>query len=110
MARKQLIEIAHGKSGDKGDIANAGIIAYDTKHYPILIEQVTAARVREHLGEWITGTVTRHELPKLAALNFVITGALGGGGTRSLRVDSLGKNMANVLLMMEVDVPEGDAP
>jgi hypothetical protein len=108
MPRKRLVEIAHGKGGDKGDTANAGIIAYEAKHYPILVTQLTEARVREHLGDWMAGAVTRYELPKLSALNFVMTKALGGGGTRSLRVDSLGKNMSNLLLMMEVDVPEGD--
>jgi hypothetical protein len=109
MGRRRLVEIAHGKGGDKGDTANAGIIAYEAKHYPVLIEQLTAVRVRQHLGDWIAGTVTRYELPKLSALNFVMTRALGGGGTRSLRVDSLGKNMANLILMIEVDVPDGDA-
>jgi hypothetical protein len=106
MVQKRLVEIAHGKSGDKGNTANAALIAYDPRHYSILVEQVTAGRVRAHLGDWITGTVTRYELPKLNAVNFVITGALGGGSTRSLRVDSLAKNMANVLMRIEVDVPE----
>lgn len=104
--RRRLVEIAHGKSGDKGNTANAALIAYDPRHYRILIEQVTAERVRAYLGDWITGDVTRYELPKLSAVNFVITGALGGGGTRSLRVDSLGKNMAAILMRIEVDVPE----
>lgn len=107
--RRRLVEIVHGKSGDKGNTANAGLIAYDPAYYPILLEQVTAERVRAYLGPWITGEVTRYELPKLSAVNFVITGALGGGGTRSLRVDSLAKDMAAILMRMEVDVPE-DSP
>jgi hypothetical protein len=106
MARRRLVEIVHGKSGDKGNTVNAGLIALDPKHYPVLVEQVTAERVREYLGSWITGDVTRYELPKLYALNFVITGALGGGSTRSLRVDSLGKDMAAILMRIEVDVPD----
>jgi hypothetical protein len=108
--RRRLVEIVHGKSGDKGNTANAALIAYDPAHYSILLEQVTAQRVREYLGTWITGDVTRYEFPKLGALNFVITGALGGGGTRSLRVDSLAKDMSAILMRMEVDVPEDDAP
>ena len=109
MTRRRLVDIVHGKSGDKGNTANAGLIALDPRHYPILLEQVTAERVRAYLGDWITGDVTRYELPKLHALNFVITGALGGGSTRSLRVDSLGKNVAAILMRMEVDVPDEDA-
>ena len=108
MARRRLVEIVHGKSGDKGNTANAGLIALDPRHYRILVEQVTAERVRAYLGSWITGDVTRYELPKLHAVNFVITGALGGGSTRSLRVDSLGKNVAAILMRMEVEVPEED--
>lgn len=106
MARRRLVEIVHGKSGDKGNVANAGLIALDPRYYPILVEQVTAERVRSYLGDWITGDVTRYELPKLHALNFVITGALGGGSTRSLRVDSLGKNVAAILMRIEVEIPE----
>jgi hypothetical protein len=109
MARRRLVEIVHGKSGDKGNTANAALIALEPRHYPLLVEQVTAERVRAYLGDWITGEVTRYELPKLHALNFVITGALGGGSTRSLRVDSLGKDMAAILMRMEVDVPDGSA-
>ena len=106
MPKIRLVKIAHGKSGDKGNTANAAVIAYDSKHYPLLLRHVTAERVKEYFGSWVKGEVTRYELPKLHALNFVLAGALGGGSTRSLRVDSLAKNCAAILLRMEIEVTE----
>jgi hypothetical protein len=101
-----LSEIAHGRSGDKGDTSNIGIIAYDERHYPILVREVTPERVKAHFGEMVKGEVERYELPNLGALNFLLHEALGGGGTLSLRIDAQGKTMSAALLRMEVEVDE----
>jgi hypothetical protein len=101
-----LHEIAHGRSGDKGDTCNCAIIARDPKYYAIIAEQVTAARVKEHFGEFCNGEVLRFELPKLHAFNFVLKNALGGGATVSLRLDPLGKTYAAALLRMKIKLPE----
>jgi hypothetical protein len=101
-----LSRIAHGRSGDKGDTANVGVIAYEERHYPILVREVTAERVKAHFGEYIRGDVERYELPNLGALNFLLNGALGGGGTLSLRIDAQGKTYSAGLLRMEIDVDE----
>lgn len=104
--RIPLSNIAHGRSGDKGDTSNIGIIAYDERHFPILVREVTPDRVKEHFGSLIEGHVERFELPNLGALNFLCFGALGGGGTLSLRIDAQGKTMAAGLLGMEIEVDE----
>lgn len=101
-----LLRIAHARSGDKGDTANIGLMVYDQRHYPILLREVTAERVKSHLGELIQGEVERYELPNLAAVNFVLRRALGGGGTVSLRVDAQGKTLGAALLRMEIEVGE----
>jgi hypothetical protein len=101
-----LSEIAHGRSGDKGDTSNIGIIAYDERHYPILVREVTPERVKAHFGEMVKGGVERYELPNLGALNFLLHEALGGGGTLSLRIDAQGKTMSAALLRMEVEVDD----
>ena len=106
MRKVKLLEIAHARSGDKGDISNVGLIAFDEKGYDILREKVTAARVKDHFGDLVKGEVNRYELPNILALNFVMHGALGGGGARSLRIDSLGKTMAGALLRMEIDLDD----
>ncbi|MBM3784071.1 MAG: hypothetical protein FJW30_06900 [Acidobacteria bacterium] len=98
-----LSRIAHGRSGDKGDMANIGIIAYEERHYPILLREVTPERVKQHFGDRIRGSVVRHELPNLGALNFLCHEALGGGGTLSMRIDAQGKTYAAGLLGMEID-------
>jgi hypothetical protein len=106
MARKiQLREIAHARSGDKGDTSNVGIIAYKAEDYPILVEQVTAARVKEHFGRICLGDVERFEIPNLLALNFLLHHSLDGGGTLSLKTDAQGKTYSSALLRMEIDVP-----
>jgi hypothetical protein len=99
-----LTRIAHSRSGDKGDTANIGLIAYDERHYPILVREVTPARVKAHFGEFVKGEVERFELQNLGALNFLLHEALGGGGTLSLRVDAQGKTFGAALLRMEIDV------
>ena len=106
--RIPLSQIAHGRSGDKGDTSNIGIIAYDAKHYPILIREVTPERVRTHFGDFVRGDVTVFELPNLGAVNVLMQGALGGGGTLSLRTDAQGKTLSSALLRMQVDVNEGE--
>lgn len=103
-----LGRIAHGRSGDKGDTANIGVIALDEKHYPILAREVTAPRVKAHFGELVQGTVERFELPNLGALNFLLHEALGGGGTLSLRADAQGKTLGAALLAMEIEVNDGE--
>ena len=103
-----LSYIAHGRSGDKGDTANIGIIALEPRYYPILLREVTSERVKSYFGERVRGDVVRYELPNLGALNFLLHGALGGGGTLSLRVDAQGKTFASALLGMQVDLSEDD--
>jgi hypothetical protein len=100
----RLLELAHARSGDKGDIANIGLIALKAKDYPLLVRQVTAARVARHFRGLISGNVERYELPNLHALNFLLHGALDGGGTISLKTDAQGKVLSTALLRMEVEV------
>ena len=104
MRKVKLAEIAHARSGDKGDISNVGLIAFDQKGYDIIKDKVTADRVKEHFGDLVKGNVIRYELPNILAFNFVMYGALGGGGAHSLHIDALGKTMAGALLRMEVDL------
>jgi hypothetical protein len=99
----RVADLAHGRSGDKGDTCNVGLVAYDDEGFDLLRREVTAERVREHFGDLVRGTVTRYELPNIRALNFVLTGALDGGGTMSLRSDHLGKVMYAWLLRMELE-------
>ena len=103
MARIQLRQIAHARSGDKGDAANIGLIALKPEHYPVLVAQVTVERVKEHFHELCKGKVERFELPNLHALNFVLHQALDGGGTVSLRTDAQGKTFSAALLRMEIE-------
>ena len=100
----KLREIAHSRTGDKGNISNISVIAYDAANYPLLVEHVTAERVAAVFKGVVTGTVTRYELPNVAALNFVLTGALGGGVTRSLALDAHGKGLSSAVL--DLDLPE----
>jgi hypothetical protein len=100
--------IAHGRSGDKGDVSNIGIIALHERHYPVLLRELTSGRVKAWFGEFVKGEVTRYELPNLGAVNFLMQGALHGGGTLSLRTDAQGKTLSAALLRMEIDVEEGE--
>src|ERR671917_398576 len=100
----QLRFLAHARSGDKGDTANVGLIALDPEYYPILKREVTIARVKRHFKGMVSG-VERFELPNLNALNFLLHGALGGGGTISLKTDAQGKVYSTALLRMEIPVP-----
>lgn len=100
----KLIDIAHGRSGDKGDAGNVGIIAYDDKGWEIIREQLTAEKVKKHFEGICKGEVERFELPNLRALNFILHNTLGGGGTISLKHDAQGKTLAAALLRMELDI------
>ena len=102
--RIPVSRIAHGRSGDKGDTANVGVIAFEERHYPILVREVTAARVKAHFGSLVHGAVERFELPNLGALNFLLHESLGGGGTFSLRIDAQGKTYSAALLAMEIEL------
>jgi hypothetical protein len=99
----KLVDIAHARSGDKGDTANIGLIAKRPEDYPLLVKQVTATRVARHF-KGMVGSVERFELPNLNALNFLLHGALDGGGTISLKTDAQGKVFSTALLRMEIEV------
>jgi hypothetical protein len=101
-----LARLAHCRSGDKGDVANIGVIAYDARHFPLLARELTAERVKTFFGALVKGRVERFELPNLAALNFLLYEALDRGGTVSLRVDAQGKTLGAALLRMEIDLDE----
>ncbi|MFO7447121.1 MAG: hypothetical protein R6W90_12185 [Ignavibacteriaceae bacterium] len=99
----KLLEIAHGRSGDKGDAANIGIIAYSDDGYSIIKKQLTVERVKKHFEGICFGEVERYELPNIKALNFLLNNTLGGGGTVSLKHDAQGKTLAAALLRMEIE-------
>jgi hypothetical protein len=101
----KLRDIAHSRTGDKGNISNISVIAYDPKHYVLLCGQVTAGRVKAHFAGIVAGDVVRYELPNIAALNFVMQQALGGGVTRSLALDAHGKSLSSALLDLEIELP-----
>ncbi|MGY2046552.1 AtuA-related protein [Methylobacterium sp. JK268] len=98
----QLCDLAHSRTGDKGDTANLSLIAYDPADFPFLERHVTAERVRAHFAGIVSGEVVRYALPQLGALNFVMRGALGGGVTRSLALDAHGKSLSALLLDLEI--------
>ncbi|HEX2779516.1 MAG TPA: hypothetical protein VHM30_08460 [Gemmatimonadaceae bacterium] len=102
----RLLDIAHARSGDKGDTANVGVIALRPEWYPVLEHALTRDRVAAHFRGVINGGVERFELPNLSALNFLLHGALGGGGTLSLKTDAQGKVYSTAMLRMVIDVPD----
>ncbi|MGZ6994768.1 MAG: AtuA-related protein [Acidimicrobiia bacterium] len=106
MPRLALRSLCGYRAGDKGDTADVALFAYDDETYGLIVEQVTAERVREHFGSMVHGEVLRYEAPNVRALNFVLRGALGGGGPKSLRSDNLGKTLGGALVRLEVDVPD----
>ena len=108
--RIRLLDIAHARSGDKGDTANVGVIALDPKWYPVLAKYLTRDRVAQHFKGVITGGVDRYELPNLGALNFLLHGALDGGGTLSLKTDAQGKVFSTALLRLVLDIPDAEVP
>ena len=101
-----LYALAHGRSGDKGDGSNVGIMAYDRRGYEILLETLTPERVKAHFKGIVRGEVERYEMPNLFALNFILNDSLGGGGSGSLKTDAQGKTHAQGLLAMEIEVPD----
>ena len=103
-----LSRIAHTRSGDKGDTCNIGAIAWEDRFYPVLLRELTADRVKRHFGPLVEGEVVRYELPNLAALNFLLHRALGGGGTVSLRTDAQGKTFGAALLNLEIELQPGE--
>ena len=105
----QLVTLAHARSGDKGDTANVGLIALREEFYPLLVREVTSARVKEHFNGICKGEVERFELPNLGALNFLLHESLGGGGTLSLMTDAQGKTFSTALLRMEIDIADQEA-
>jgi hypothetical protein len=105
----RLIDIAHARSGDKGDTANVGVIAMRPEWYPLIDRELTRERVARHFDGMITGGVDRYEVANLNALNFLLHGALGGGGTLSLKTDAQGKVFSTALLRMVLDVPDDEA-
>jgi hypothetical protein len=105
----QLVKLAHSRSGDKGDTANVGLIAFNEAIYPILVREVTSERVKEHYQGIVKGSVERYELPNLGALNFLLHESLDGGGTVSLMTDAQGKTFSTALLRMYIDIDESEA-
>jgi hypothetical protein len=103
VAIRKLVELAHARSGDKGDTANVGLIAAKPEYYPILVREVTPERVKQHFAGVCLGKVERYELPNLGALNFLLHESLDGGGTLSLKADPQGKTYSSALLRMEID-------
>ena len=99
----QLKDICHGRSGDKGDAANIGLIAYNKEDYALIEREVTAERVKEYFTGICEGEVERYEMPNIHALNFILNNTLGGGGTVSLKLDAQGKTLASALLKMEIE-------
>ena len=103
MAIVYLNQLAHGRSGDKGDTSNVCVYARDPKDYEFLVRVLTVERVREYFGDMVKGEIIRYDIPSLGGFNFVMKHALGGGATLSLRLDSLGKSMGSAFMRMKID-------
>lgn len=110
MKKVRLFELAHARSGDKGDTVNVGVIARKPEYYELLRDLLTVERVKEHFGDLVKGRVERFELPNIGALNFLLHEALDGGGTVSLMTDAQGKTFSTALLRMWVDAAESEVP
>jgi hypothetical protein len=107
MTRISLDQIAHARSGDKGDGSNVGLIAYTEAGYDLIRREVTAERVKAHFHAICYGPVERFEVPNLRALNFLLHDSLGGGGSESVKTDAQGKTHGQGLLRMELELPQG---
>ena len=108
--RKLLADLAYARSGDKGDVANVGVLAKDTASYEEMKRVLTVERIKAHFGGWVEGDVEIYDMPNIEAVMVVLRRALGGGATTTLRIDQTGKAMANALLRMPVDDAPADAP
>lgn len=106
MSKVRLYDIAHARSGDKGDTVNVGVIARKPEHYEFLRQTLTVERVKEHFGDLVKGKVERFEMPNISALNFLLHEALDGGGTVSLMTDAQGKTFSTAMLRMWVEAPD----
>ncbi len=106
MTEVYLKEIAHGRSGDKGDTSNVCVFAREPKYYEVIKEQITVEKVHEFFGDMVKGEILRYEVPSLHGFNFVMKHALGGGATHSLRLDSLGKSMGSAFMKMKIRIQE----
>jgi hypothetical protein len=106
MAEIYLNQIAHGRSGDKGDTSNVCIFARKPEYYEVIRREVTVQKVREHFGDMVQGEIVRYEVPSLSGFNYVMQHALGGGATHSLRLDSLGKSMGSAFMRMKINLDE----
>jgi hypothetical protein len=104
MVKVLLHDLAHGRSGDKGDTSNICVFVRDPHNYPLLCEKLTVEAVKAHFGDMVKGEIIRYDIPKLYGFNFVMKHALGGGATHSLRLDSLGKSMGSAIMRMEIDI------
>lgn len=104
MKTVQLLEIASARSGDKNNVCNIGVMARESHYYLILKDQLTAEKVKQHFGELIKGDVVRYEWDSIESLNFICNEALDGGGSRSMRMDTLGKNFSSHLLRLEIEL------
>ncbi len=102
----RLLDVAHARSGDKGDTGNVGVIARKQEYYPLLVKYLTVERVKKHFEGIALGAVERFEIPNLWAINFLLHESLGGGGTKSLKNDAQGKTLSSAMLRMELDVEE----
>jgi len=104
--KARLNELAFARSGDKGDVSNIGLLAKSREFYEILKKEVTPKRVKDHFGSMVTGEVNIYPMPNIDALELTLAGGLGGGATRTLRLDQTGKSMGQALLRMEIEVDE----
>jgi hypothetical protein len=108
MTRIQLKDLVYARSGDKGDVSNIAVIAKEKRYYPLLLKYLTAERVKAFFAEMVKGDVERYEVRTLEAMNFVLRNSLGGGATRSLRIDFTGKTMCQAILRIELEIDEAD--
>lgn len=106
MPKIYLYDIAHGRSGDKGDTSNVCVFARKKQYYPIILREVTPEALKAYFGEMVQGDIVRYEVPTLDGINLVMHHALGGGATMSLRLDSLGKSMGSAVMRMKIHVTE----
>ena len=104
MTKARVVDLAYARSGDKGDVSNIGLIAHDAEKYAILTKVITPERIKDYFKDWVKGDVKVYPMPNINCIEIVLYGALGGGATRTLRIDQTGKSMSQALLRMEVEV------